>query len=329
VVKKIGTRAASTCRVVIHDDSRNCLQIGKTGFGTPILVDKEVLDADCLIGIGGIYPNNTAGFGGGPKLSLGVLGRLSITHLHEKHRPATWGHDNQSLPFRRDLEEIATTIGLTAIASVHLDYAAKPVRVVFGDYRAYYDDEVRWARETFKVAGPADANVVISNAYPVDNTLVSARMKAIAPLRACGRDASRILLASCFRGAGGHGLFPLENPPLVERVRRKASVMSPTQFATAVAAGLRRRLSSNGPDFRWPVLLYRPGSAPKPELPQVGSIELAPSWESVIDTIAAQQQTSGRLRVVVYPCASLQVIELAPYATEALEERSPAAGGAV
>lgn len=319
IVKKIGTAAAGTCRVVVHDDSRNCSLIGKTEFGTPILVDREVLDADLLIGIGGIYPNNTAGFGGGPKLSLGVLGRLSIAHLHEKHRPATWGHHDQTLPFRRDLEQIATTIGLTSIASVHVDHEARPVRAVFGDYRAYYDDEVTWAEETYKVAAPGDAHVVVSNSYPVDNTLVSARMKAMAPLRACGRDASRILLASCFRGPGGHGLFPLENPPLIQRVRRKASVMSPAQFAGAIAGGMRRRLSRGGAEFRWPVMLYRPGTGPKPELPQVGGIELAPSWQAVIDTIVEQQQSSERLRVAVYPCASLQVIDAPPFAGEALE----------
>ena len=48
-------------------------------------IEVQLVAADWIVGIGGIYPNNTAGFGGGSKLALGVLSRESIKHLHGKH----------------------------------------------------------------------------------------------------------------------------------------------------------------------------------------------------------------------------------------------------
>jgi nickel-dependent lactate racemase len=309
ILRKLGPRAVSTCRVVVHDDRRNNVRIGRTSLGTPIIVDREVADADCVIGIGGIYPNNTAGFGGGPKLALGVLGRTSITHLHEKHRPAQRGRANGGLPLRRDLEEIAAAIGLQTQITVHIDADAKPIRVVAGDHREFYDAEVAWAAAIFKSDPPTAADVVVTNAYPMDATLLAARTKGSAQLGEAPPSASRVLLASCFLGVGGHGLYPLVNrPSTLERLRRKASVMSPAGFARATLSALRNRARPSSPPFDWPILLYRPGSGPKPDLPDVG-LQPCGTWEAVIDAIRAQHPGADNLQVVVYPCAPLQVVE--------------------
>ena len=313
IARKIGPTAARDCRIVVHRDSVDCVNIGKTRFGTPIIVDREVVEADWLMGIGGLYPNNTAGFGGGSKLALGILGRESIVHLHGKHRPAGWGRDNAAHSFRKDLDEIAAKIGLSAIVTVHVDEEAEPVRVVFGDHQAYYTEEVRWASATYRVAAPGDADVVVSNAYPNDSTLVSARHKAYAPLRVARLEASRVVLASCHYGPGGHGLFPLvDRRTALQRVRAKASVMSPSQLISALMGGVRNRLTRKSQGFAWPVLLYRPGTGPKPELPRVEGMEALPSWPAVLATIREQHPGVDSLRVVVYPCAPLQVLESAP-----------------
>ena len=47
-----------------------------------MLVNRHVAAADYVIGIGGAYPQNSTGFGGGAKFALGVLGRRSIVNLH-------------------------------------------------------------------------------------------------------------------------------------------------------------------------------------------------------------------------------------------------------
>jgi nickel-dependent lactate racemase len=74
IVKKLGSEAAAACRVAIHDYNRRLITVGQTRFGTPVTVNAEVAQSDFVVGIGGLYPNYTAGFGGGSKLVLGTLG---------------------------------------------------------------------------------------------------------------------------------------------------------------------------------------------------------------------------------------------------------------
>jgi nickel-dependent lactate racemase len=76
--KKVGAEAAKLCRMYLHNCDRDLVRLGRTSFGTPVFVNRYVADSDFLVGIGGIYPNHSAGFGGGTKLALGVLGFRSI-----------------------------------------------------------------------------------------------------------------------------------------------------------------------------------------------------------------------------------------------------------
>src|SRR5215218_3553707 len=55
--KKLGVEAAALCKLHVHDCQRNLVNMGRTSFGTPVLVNKAVADSDFLVGIGGIYPN--------------------------------------------------------------------------------------------------------------------------------------------------------------------------------------------------------------------------------------------------------------------------------
>lgn len=88
--------------------------------------------------------------------------------------------------------------------------------------------------------------------------------------------------------------------------------MSPSQLISALMGGARKRLAKTSQGFAWPVLLYRPGTGPKPELPRVDGMEALPSWPAVIARIREQHPGVDSLRVVVYPCAPLQILESAP-----------------
>ncbi len=84
LAKKVGPGAATSCRLLVHDDAR-VTKVGRTSFGTPVFVNRAVLASDYVLGIGGVYPQHSTGFGGGSKLALGVLGRRSIARLHYGH----------------------------------------------------------------------------------------------------------------------------------------------------------------------------------------------------------------------------------------------------
>jgi nickel-dependent lactate racemase len=316
--KKVGAEAATLCRLHVHDCKRNLVNMGRTPFGTPVLVNKAVADSDFLVGIGGLYPNHTAGFGGGSKLALGVLGFRSIATLHHKHQSVGWGAPNSRSSFRQDLDYIAQLIGLNTTVSVLLNGDREVVEVRCGSNRAYYADLLGSAKGVYRAPSPNDhTDVVISNAYPSDLSLTFAQMKAFHLLDAAPLHASRIAIASCSEGLGFHALFPFMNAPKYHRQRMMAMrarmlLGEPDVLARKVLARLARQL-----DFRRgesvparPIWLFRPGGDGTVHLPplpaKIPGIRVTSSWDEVVEGVSHEQGDRSALRVVVYGCASMQ-----------------------
>jgi nickel-dependent lactate racemase len=317
VRKKVGPEAASACQILVHDASRNCAPAGRTAFGTPVLVDKSVLASDFVMGIGGVYPNFTAGFGGGSKLALGVLGYRSIKNLHFRHAGVGWGRHETADPLRTDLNEIAKMIGLDTIISLQINATREVIRATCGDHLLYYGDEVAFARRYFTAPPPDGADVVVSNAYPSDLSLTAVHQKGTAPLQQAGSAASRIVLASCTEGIGHHGLFPVANRPRffgTLQITRQISTMKPRELAASLARRLRRGLRSSSPENARPkwqhaIWLYQPGHRSGGLPTNIPGYRLAHSWANVLRAVQAEQGGRPHLKVFVYPCAPLQRIE--------------------
>ena len=274
VRQKVGAEGAR-CRILVHDSSRDLVGLGRTSFGTPVAVNAEVASSDFVMGIGGIYPNQTAGFGGGSKLALGVLGRNSIAHLHFRHGGIGWGHAGGRNGIRKDLDEIAAAIGLRTIVSVHVDANREIVRLTSGDHLRYYPGEVEFALAAFAAPLPGDADVVISNAWPGDLSFTSVYMKGVGPLQRAAPSASRIVVASCSDGAGHHGLFPVVNHPPLHRARQILSRlrnMPARRIAAAVAARVARAGGTAAPRRGAPFgyIGQRPTRAPSHPAPGFG-----------------------------------------------------------
>ena len=326
-VKKVGRDAAAACRVLVHDDAQDLAKLGRSSAGTPVLVNRAVIASDYVLGVGGVYPQHSTGFGGGSKLALGVLGRRSIARLHYGH-PSMEGSYETENDFRRDLDEIAALIGLRTSVSAHVDADREIVRLVCGDHRRYYADAVAFAREAYRAPLPGDADVVIANAYPIDVSLTFMRSKGVIPLLHAKPAASRVLIAACPEGVGHHGLFPFVPDPrrwryrhMARRARAQPDVAA-RKLVRRAARTLRRLAPASAGERRVPagragpeaaarpITLYAPGRAPG-ELPSnIPGMTAVYSWEQVLERIAQEQHARGDLGVAMYPCAPLQVLDL-------------------
>lgn len=318
MLKKVGSEAATSCQVLVHDCTGNVVKIGRTSFGTPVIVNREVAESDFLIGVGGIYPNYTAGFGGGSKLALGVLGKRSIVHLHYGHRGA--GRASlQENDFRSDLDEIAQMIGLNTTISLHVNADREIVRVTCGDYSIYYKDAVAFSKEAFSAPMPGDADVVISNAYPIDTSLTFVQMKGMAPLADCASDTSKIAVGSCSEGMGYHGLFPFP-PTRFHRVlslargalftkRDEIAVRIVSLLNHSIRSGVSGKRSSGHGTEKRPIWLYRPGKHQERLPLQIRNIRIRSSWSEVVQAVQKEQANKTQLRVLVYACAPLQCLD--------------------
>lgn len=319
LVGKIGAEAASSCRIHVHDCRRDLVRVGRSSFGTPVFVDQHVARSDLVIGIGGLYPNHTAGFGGGSKLALGVLGMRSIAGLHYGHQPVGWGTHDAGNDFRRDLDEIAEMIGLRTVITLLVDGDREVVDLRSGDHRVYYRPLVESAKDALGAPAPGPtANVVVANAYPTDTSLTFVRMKGMVPLHRAPPNASRVVIASCSEGLGFHGLTPFLNAPKhhgwhTMALRGSALLGRPGVLARKAHARVLRRLDrsrSAAPSAdRNPIWMYRPAVAGAPALPSViPGMRVTSSWDEVVDAVVREQGGRSDLKAVVYCCASVQWI---------------------
>lgn len=324
-MRKLGP-AADGCRVVVHDQRMNLVRLGTTSYGTPVIVNREVATSDLLIGIAGVYPQHSVGFGGGSKLLLGALGRRSIMSLHYGHSSVA-GTYNAENDFRRDLDEMSRRVRLDTIITLHVDANRNVVRAVSGDHHNYYRDAVAFSKSAFAAPLPGDADVVIANAYPMDVSLTFARSKGLAPLSRGKPGASRVLIAACSEGLGYHGLFPFLNGPRFEKqihVLRRLAVMPPRKIPAKVRGRLTRltrrsvQPSGTGPaaiersEESRPrsISLYAPGALPGGLPDVIPGMSLRSGWGSVLDAIATEQGAHRALQVAVYPCSPLHCLDL-------------------
>jgi len=308
--RKIGAEAAQACRLAVHNDLGKLTRVGKTSFGTAIQVNPLVAESDFVCGIGGVYPQHAVGFGGGSKLILGALGRRTIAALHYRHQSMEGRYDVEN-DFRRELDEMASAAGLNYLFTTHVDARRNLVRLVCGDWRAFYPGEVAFAREAYAAPPPGDADVVISNSYPVDVSLTFMRSKGIVPLLHAAPGASRILLSACREGTGHHGLFPLEQTRSERAHHFARSVWFKRRHVPAkVARRLRARTRPQREDAagRQPAMPIRLVLSVQQNFPaSTNGFVVSRSWGEAVDEVRAEQE-GGSLDVVVYPCAPLQVI---------------------
>lgn len=312
---KVGEAKARGAAVHVHDHMRDVRRVGRTRFGTPVYVDRVVAASDLVIGVGGVYPQHMAWFGGGSKVVLGVLGQRSIERLHF----ANWdlGHQySLANRFRADLDEIAGIVGMRTCVSVHVNQARRPVRVVCGDPRLYYEAAARFSREIYAAPAPGKADVVVSNAYPMDTSVTFAQSKGMTPLRLARAESSKILIAGCPEGAGHHGLFPLFRVPPrhYEMQRLHRAWLNRQELPRKIGSRLRRlrrqpsAAPAPAPPAR-PIHLFRTFE-PRAEIagPIPGLHDVA-RWDEVMSRVV-RERDGHPVHAVVYPCAPLQVLSL-------------------
>ena len=201
--KLIGEDIYKKIRCIQHDTSR-CRRIGVTSRGTPIEVFEEVLDADFVIGTGGIEFHYYAGYSGGAKSILpGVSSEESVLTNHKMMIEENAVSGRVDSPVRRDMEEAAEAFGLKFILNVILDSKKGIVAAVAGDFIAAHRKGVEFVDAMYKApVEPADAVVVSCGGYPKDINLYQANKALDNATQAVKEGGSIILVAECEEGIG-------------------------------------------------------------------------------------------------------------------------------
>ncbi len=175
VRRKVGEAACARVRVSQHDCTVTSSMVDMErvyagGVEIPVQVNRKVLEADLLIGLGNILPHCGAGFSGGAKiLQPGVCGfaTTSATHIAATLLPEIPLGDMSS-PVRAGIEEVARRAGLAFIVNVVRDPRGRILTVVAGDFVAAHRLGVEVSRRAYAAYMPAPADIAIVSSFPAD-----------------------------------------------------------------------------------------------------------------------------------------------------------------
>ena len=199
------------------DDPAKMVLLGTTSRGSPVWIDKNVVEADLIVSVGCIEPHIIASFGGGYKnLIPGVAGRATIAHNHALNcQPATFnmvGQPIENNPMRQDLEEGAKMLkGRVFIVNAVLNAGLEVVKIVSGDPIAAHRAGTQVSASIYGVRVPGLADVVITASHPMDQDLrqgVKALANTIRALKPGG------VMITLVRAEEGVGVFGLANKKL-------------------------------------------------------------------------------------------------------------------
>ena len=189
-----------------NSGARGFVQMGQTLRGTPVEIDRSVVEADFVIATGEVELHFFAGYSGGAKAIVpGVSSFRAITANHSllKNPNATSGEIDEN-PVRLDLEEAADLVPHLFCLNIVLDEHQQIVACVSGDHRLAHRVAVSIVDQMYKRPLTEAAAVVIASGggWPRDINLYQAQKALEHACKAVKPGGTIILLAACSNGLG-------------------------------------------------------------------------------------------------------------------------------
>ncbi|KUK23086.1 MAG: nickel-dependent lactate racemase [Synergistetes bacterium] len=169
-VRKYGEEVLKRVKVVFHNYKTDVVNIGVTPKGTPVVLNRLVLENDLIVGIGMVVPHRVAGFSGGGKIvQPGISGEETTGQTHWLSAQFE-GKDILGKvlnPVREEIEAVAEAANLSFIVNVIPDKSGKPIKVFAGEPLPTFKEAAEFARKVYGVKTPA-SKIVLTDSYPAD-----------------------------------------------------------------------------------------------------------------------------------------------------------------
>lgn len=212
ILALLGERLAARIRCLGHDsrDEKELVPVGTTSFGTPVLFNRRVLEAEVKILTGRIVPHYFAGFSGGRKaLVPGVAGFRTILANHRLTlgpeagiHPAVAPCSLEGNPVHLDMVEGARLARPDFCLNTLFDARDRLSDVVAGDVEAAHEEGCRRARDLLRLslAEPVDALITSAGGHPYDYNFMQS-LKAVFNVQDIVRPGGAVLwVAECPSG---------------------------------------------------------------------------------------------------------------------------------
>jgi nickel-dependent lactate racemase len=233
--KKVGKEALNRLpgRVLIHDSqSAENVFVGRTSRGTVVEINRHVVEADLVIGIGTCMPHPYSGFSGGCKILLpGVSSYRTIGEHHYswlRNKTCKLSVLEGNMWYEEEVE-IARLGGLSFKLDFLLNEQDKVIRAFAGDPVEEHKEASRHSTSLYQVFLPKQADVVITDAAPLELGVQAS--KSLLNARLAAKTGGTIIWVAAERQPG----------PLMALIEQMAAAKSANEYH-------RRLLQGNIPD---------------------------------------------------------------------------------
>ncbi|MBI2938462.1 MAG: nickel-dependent lactate racemase [Thaumarchaeota archaeon] len=216
LVKKIGEKMVNTLKVYNHNPYENLTLVGKTSFGTPLYLNRMLVEADLKIVVGSVIPHPYAGFGGGAKLVLPGLAGMDTIELNHKPAYASMSgaigrvEGNQR---RAEIEEAAKMVGIDFAVNSISNSEGRTAGIFAGGLAESYREAVRYAQKVYATDVPYNLDVAVFNAFPKDDGVIQSfnslnvwSSRSSSDRQIVKPGGTVVIASSCPDGVGYHGL---------------------------------------------------------------------------------------------------------------------------
>lgn len=204
-------RFADSCICHDADDAADLVAVGTTSRGTPVLLNRRVVETDCLIVTGAVVLHYFGGFGGGRKALLpGAAARETIARNHAMNLDPHEDRVNPDVrigvmdgnPVAEDMLEGALMVPTEMLVNTVLDRRGRIAGVFAGGLVEAHRAACAFASGRYAVPIAEQADLVIAAAGPAKNYVQThkALYNAYQAVKPGGRI---VLLAPCEEGLGG------------------------------------------------------------------------------------------------------------------------------
>ncbi len=214
--EKLGESLYGRFRIKQHDcmDSSSQVFLGLTSRGTPVWVNRLVVETDRVFGIGHIDPSDYAGYAGGWKLI--VPGVAALETIDNNHTLATLSfrrYGSVDLPCRQDINEAGAMVRVDQFINVVLCQDGQIAQVFAGSPPQIHTAGVALAKQVYEVDCPGQVDIAVVSAYPYDMDFYQA-IRALEYGDVIVRHGGSILVvAPCADGIGSDAFYRLLSQP--------------------------------------------------------------------------------------------------------------------
>jgi lactate racemase len=206
IALKVGTAVAKRFNVTCHrcSDPASLVKVGTSPEGIEVWLNRAVVEADFVMGIGNVVPHPHVGWAGGAKILYpGVAGAKTVAAFHRvgTDDPINClGRDN--MPARRSLESLADTVGLDFIVDTVLTRDHGLHQIFCGEHRQAQQAAQRATFAVYGVPVSRRYDIVVANSYPAFLEFWQAGKGIFAADRIITPGGSIILVGPCPEGVG-------------------------------------------------------------------------------------------------------------------------------